>query len=194
MSQENACPICSQGVLEAQQEQNAVTYKGVTKCLPMRFSVCSCCGSETASSTDLRENKRVSNCFKKQVDGFLTGAEVREIRTECWGISQATAANIFGGGPKAFSKYESDDVIQSEAMDKLMRVAHAIPEAFSKLKKLSGEDTRVEQSTVLTVASFEWSETPSEVDNSVLVSPSNPQAMNAITYRSSKNWIYKDVA
>ncbi|MBW6086689.1 hypothetical protein KZ779_20740 [Escherichia coli] len=46
---------------------------------------------------------------------------------------------IWWGGPKAFSKYESDDVIQSEAMDKLMRLAAEVPDAFKRLRELSGE-------------------------------------------------------
>jgi HTH-type transcriptional regulator/antitoxin MqsA len=58
--------------------------------------------------------------FKKEVDGLLTGAQVRALR-ERLGINQSEAAKIFGGGLVAFSKYESDDVSQSEAMDKLLR-------------------------------------------------------------------------
>ncbi|HFV4041962.1 TPA: type II toxin-antitoxin system MqsA family antitoxin, partial [Escherichia coli] len=63
----------------------------------------------------------------------------KKIRTEVWMITQQKASSIFGGGPKAFSKYESDDVIQSEAMDKLMRLAAEVPDAFKRLRELSGE-------------------------------------------------------
>ena len=38
----------------------------------------------------------------------------------------------------AFSKYESDDVAQSEAMDKLLRLAETVPAAFEHLAEQAG--------------------------------------------------------
>ena len=72
--------------------------------------------------------------FKKRVDGLLTGSEVKSLR-ERLGLRQSDAARIFGGGPVVFSKYESDDVAQSEAMDRLLRVATEVPGAFEYLTK-----------------------------------------------------------
>ncbi len=42
-------------------------------------------------------------------------------------LTQKAANEVFGGGPVAFSKYEADDVIQSESMDKLLRLISAHP-------------------------------------------------------------------
>lgn len=53
-------------------------------------------------------------------------------------LSQDDAAEIFGGGPKAFSKYENDDVAQSEAMDKMIRLAAQLPTAFEHLTRIAG--------------------------------------------------------
>ncbi|HFN7502703.1 TPA: type II toxin-antitoxin system MqsA family antitoxin [Escherichia coli] len=139
MRNNNICPVCGVGHLTVEMEYDDVTYKGETKNLPIRFSVCDQCGSETATPVDLRENKRIFNEYKKSIDGLLTGKELKKIRTEVWMITQQKASSIFGGGPKAFSKYESDDVIQSEAMDKLMRLAAEVPDAFKRLRELSGE-------------------------------------------------------
>lgn len=75
--------------------------------------------------------------FKKEVDGLLTGAEVHALR-EKLGLSQAEAAQVFGGGPVAFSKYENDDVAQSEAMDKLLRLAAELPGVFELLSRRAG--------------------------------------------------------
>ena len=72
--------------------------------------------------------------FRKKVDGLLTGSEVRTIRKNLQ-LSQAEAARLFGGGPVAFSKYESDDIAQSEAMDKLLRVASNVPATIEVLRK-----------------------------------------------------------
>jgi HTH-type transcriptional regulator/antitoxin MqsA len=40
---------------------------------------------------------------------------------------------LFGGDPVAFSKYEADDVTQSDAMDKLLRVVSFVPAVFAYL-------------------------------------------------------------
>ena len=118
------CPICGEGMLVLHVEEDAVAYKGVTRTVPSQYKVCTACGSEQADMDDLRVNKRAMQAFKKEVDGLLTGQEVRRIR-ERLGLTQAEAAELFGGGPVAFSKYESDDVMQSEAMDKLLRLANS---------------------------------------------------------------------
>ena len=120
------CPICGEGTLVVHVEEDVMEYHGVTKVIPCQFKVCTACGSEQADAEDMRVNKRTMQAFKKEVDGLLTGQQVRNIR-ERLGLTQAEAAALFGGGPVAFSKYESDDVIQSEAMDKLLRLADAFP-------------------------------------------------------------------
>ncbi|MCW8354879.1 type II toxin-antitoxin system MqsA family antitoxin, partial [Marinomonas pontica] len=55
-----------------------------------------------------------------------------------WGLSQEQAAKVFGGGPVAFSKYEKDDVMQSDSMDRLLRMAEAFPMMLEKLIQDAG--------------------------------------------------------
>lgn len=135
----NQCPICGEGNLQPRVGKNLVEYKGQSEELELQFSLCDACGSEQSDSAQLRTNKRAMVAFKKAVDGLLSGTEVRAIREEL-GLSQAEAAQIFGGGPVAFSKYESDDVSQSEAMDKLLRLAAELPVAFDLLANQAGID------------------------------------------------------
>ena len=129
MKKDLRCPICEEGNLSERVSKNRVNYKGETTELDSHFSVCDSCGSEQANAQQVRMNKRYMIAFKKQVDGLLTGSEVRSVR-ERLGLTQSDAAKIFGGGPVAFSKYESDDVTQSEAMDKLLCVAVEVPEVL----------------------------------------------------------------
>jgi HTH-type transcriptional regulator/antitoxin MqsA len=116
---------------------NAVEYGGSQATLPLQHSLCDHCGSEFATAPQTRANKRAMIAFRKRVDGLLTGAEVRALR-ERFGISQTQAARIFGGGPVAFSKYENDDVMQSDAMDKLLRLVEAVDGAFAYLARRAG--------------------------------------------------------
>lgn len=131
------CPICGNGELQPHVAKNTVEYKERATELDMYFSVCTDCGSEQANAAQTRANKRLMNAFKKTVDGLLTGAEVRTLRSRL-GLNQAEAALIYGGGPVAFSKYETDDVAQSEAMDKLLRLTAELPAAFNLLCRRAG--------------------------------------------------------
>ena len=134
MKKDLRCAICEEGNLLEKVVKNRVDYKGETADLDLYFSVCNCCGSEQANAQQVRTNKRQIVAFKKRVNGLLTGSEVKSVR-EKLGLKQSDASKIFGGGPVAFSKYESDDVTQSEAMDKLLRVAAEVPGTFDYLAK-----------------------------------------------------------
>jgi len=64
---------------------------------------------------------------------MLSGDQISRIRIAL-GLSQREAASLFGGGYNAFNKYESGEVLQSFAMDRLLRLASVIgPEVISLL-------------------------------------------------------------
>ncbi|WOX04717.1 type II toxin-antitoxin system MqsA family antitoxin [Microbulbifer pacificus] len=127
------CPICGEGHLTEQVELEATEYKGEHGSTALHYLLCDVCGSEQAGAKEVRKNKRAVIAFKKKVDGLLSSSEIRELRKN-FNISQSDAAKIFGGGPVAFSKYESDDVMQSESMDKLLRLALSVPGVFEALR------------------------------------------------------------
>lgn len=133
------CPICEEGVLTIREGCNETEYKGVKGSVRFFYEECDACGSEQADASLSLKNKRLMIAFRKRADGLLTGVEVRALR-ERLKLKQSEAACVFGGGPTAFSKYESDDVTQSVAMDKLLRAADALPEAFRHLCKLAGQE------------------------------------------------------
>lgn len=142
MADKEICPICEEGYLEQFIDKNPVEYKGHTTELNSHYSVCDTCGCEQTNATQMRNNKRAMLAFKKEVDGLLTGEEIRRIRL-LLGITQNEAATIFGGGTVAFSKYENNDVAQSVSMDKLLRVVNEVPEAFHVLAKKVGIDRKL---------------------------------------------------
>lgn len=138
MTNKDVCPICEEGHLTHLVDYEDTEYKGEVGTLPLHYSECNACGSEQADAKDVRLNKRAMQAFKKKVDGFLTGAEIVAIR-EKYGLTQKQAANIFGGGPVAFSKYETDDVIQSEPMNNLLIVCRENVDALISLARKAGE-------------------------------------------------------
>ena len=107
-------------------------YKGHKKLLPLHYQLCDACHSDFAGAKEGKLNKRAIMAFRKSVDGLLTGAEICALR-EKYNLTQGQAAKLFGGGPVAFSKYENDDVAQSESMDSLLRLVRRSEVAFLEL-------------------------------------------------------------
>lgn len=135
---EQTCPVCEEGVLLHKQALDKSEYKGVIENIPLFFSECSACGSELADANVARANKREMLAFKKRVDHLLSADEIKLLRKR-YGMTQQQAAKIFGGGPVAFSKYEANDVMQSDSMDKLLRLARKFPVGLAWLAKEAGE-------------------------------------------------------
>ena len=80
----------------------------------------------------------------------LTPLVIRAIREAC-GLSQQEAARVFGGGPKAFEKYEAGEVAPSAAMTRLLLLAAARPDLFKKrtgLPLISDGDAELIRKTV----------------------------------------------
>ncbi|MGC0823087.1 type II toxin-antitoxin system MqsA family antitoxin [Pantoea agglomerans] len=132
MKHYSLCPICGDEKLH--EVQRLVTRKsdGYVKKVPFHASVCESCGCETLTERQALFNKRAMTNFYREADGLLTGEQIKYIRLAL-NLTQAEASTVFGGGKNAFTKYEKGDVTQSCAMDKLIRTANAVPEAFEYL-------------------------------------------------------------
>lgn len=137
MDTQELCPLCGEGHVKVQVEEVESEYKGKKALLPDHFKLCDHCGSDFAGVAEAKLNKRALMAWRKQVDGLLTGTEITALRVQ-YKLTQAQAAQLFGGGPVAFSKYENDDVVQSEAMDTLLRLVRRSPEAFRALQEEKG--------------------------------------------------------
>ncbi len=131
------CPVCGEGHLHSETELVEFEYKNIKKVLTTKYSICNECDSEIASEDDAKFNKRSVTAFHKTVDGLLTGDELKKIR-KVLGITQQQASIIFGGGPNSFTKYENDDVIQSVAMDSLIRLSIDSIDSFDILCRKKG--------------------------------------------------------
>lgn len=128
------CPICEMGTLNTKIEKELHTYKDTSAELDLCYSECDVCYSQTATSIQLRQNKRAMIKFQKEVDGLLSAVDVKYIRSSL-GLSIKDAGAIFGGGPVAFSKYENDDLMQSIPMDSALRLVRSNPSGIRALAK-----------------------------------------------------------
>lgn len=147
MDTKELCPICGEGHVTSHVEMVESEYKGQTTMLPSHYQLCDACHSDFAGASEGKLNKRAIMAFRKSVDGLLTGAEICALRDK-YKLTQGQAAKLFGGGPVAFSKYENDDVSQSESMDSLLRLIRRSEAAFWELvdeKGMSAEFTQEKQ-------------------------------------------------
>lgn len=126
------CPVCESDQLVQIEENVPLTAGDFVREMVMHATECQSCGCSFYTSDQERFNKRQRLAFRKQVEGLLPGEQIRAIRQR-HNLTQKQAAEIFGGGPVAFAKYEADDVAQSQAMDRLIRVFDEIPDVRSRL-------------------------------------------------------------
>jgi HTH-type transcriptional regulator/antitoxin MqsA len=133
------CPICgTSGTFAAELFDGDVKHNGnVLRIQGLERSRCSACNASPVMTDQIRRNQVVIADAKRRSDGLLIGIHIRKIR-ERLGLTQAAAANVFGGGDHAFSKYERGEVIQSFAMDRLLRLAIDIPGVMSALASYDG--------------------------------------------------------
>ena len=100
----------------------------------LEHSECAECGYELILPHQTRRNDARIRDARRDASGLLTSSRIKTIRTKL-GLSQQHIAALIGCGKNAFSKYERGEVTQSAAMDKLLRILDASPEAFDILEK-----------------------------------------------------------
>ncbi|MFI3157268.1 MAG: type II toxin-antitoxin system MqsA family antitoxin [Methylococcaceae bacterium] len=133
----NKCAKCGSSNFDIYIESDDFVRNGQSFNVDVEHSVCHQCGDMVIFSEQIKRNDCVLRDAWRKIDGLLTAQEIVALRNTL-GLTQQDAAKIFGGGPNAFSKYERSEVIQSVAMDKLMRAALAVPGMFIWLKQQAG--------------------------------------------------------
>jgi len=126
----NTCPICETGTLSKQVHTGEIQYRGrAVQVDGLEYSLCDKCGADPVLAKQAKRNQVRFSDAKREIDGLLSSADIRKARRYL-GLTQHAASSIFGGGLNAFSKYERGEVIQSKAMDKLIRVSCRYSDAW----------------------------------------------------------------
>lgn len=126
MATDLTCQVCGEGRLHLDRSACTTQMDGVEYKVPFQTHWCDACGSRLGLNEDLRFNARAMRQVRKKHIGLMTGEEVRACRKSL-GLNQEQAAKLFGGGPVAFSKYENNEVTQSDAMDRLIWLVSKYP-------------------------------------------------------------------
>ncbi len=110
-----------------------VQYKGLSVTFDMPGWYC-VCGEGVVTGKDMDVSDRQLNLLKARAENLVLPGEVRRIRKKL-GLNQQRAGSLLGGGPNAFHKYESGEVLPSKAISNLLRVLEAMPEGLKILSE-----------------------------------------------------------
>ena len=81
---------------------------------------------------DMQVSDRAITVMKARELGVLTPEQIRSVRKRLK-LSQREAGRLIGGGPNAFQKYESGDVLLSKAADTALRLLSNNPKRLEEL-------------------------------------------------------------
>lgn len=126
-----ACPECG-GKMTYRTKTEELEYKGHTTKISTKGWWCASCGEGILDAEALKASERAFLDLKAEVDGLLSPSEVAAIRKRLR-LSQRRAGELLGGGPRAFQKYESGQVMVSAAMSNLLRLLDNDPRRVKEL-------------------------------------------------------------
>lgn len=117
----SCCPFCEEGIFTHKTKDMEYTYKGHSLMIPQPGSYCNICDESILESEDMKATRMDLQAFHSRVDGLLEPKEIRRIRNVL-NLNQKEAANIFGGGHNAFSRYECGELALPKAVSILLQV------------------------------------------------------------------------
>lgn len=127
------CNACGSANATLREEQEYVRYRNGHVSVSLAFCVCNECGHEFIPRDVIKMNDAAIRDAKRSHDGLSTPGDIQRSR-RLLGLTQEEAAEAFGGGANAFSKYERGEVTQSVAMDRLIRLCVNHPELLDEIR------------------------------------------------------------
>lgn len=130
------CPACdSKAKLVHDTRDMPYTYKGESTVIStVTGNFCTACGEVVL---DMNESRRVSDAmrdFTRQVNAAIVDpAFIASVRKKL-ALDQREAAEIFGGGINAFSRYENGKTKPPLALVKLLRVLDRHPDLLNEIR------------------------------------------------------------
>jgi HTH-type transcriptional regulator / antitoxin MqsA len=110
-----------------------LTYKGESITFDQPGWYCDESDEGILVGKDLHISDRMLNRLKARVEGLLEPEDIRRIRKKLH-LTQEVAGLMIGGGPRAFQKYESGDLLPSRAISSALILLDHDPEALTILK------------------------------------------------------------
>ena len=129
------CPACGAAKLVHDTRVLSYTYKGETTTIPaVAGDYCPACGEAVLDAAESARTSAAMLEFNKQVNASIVDPQfIASVRKKLR-IDQREAAEIFGGGVNAFSRYENGKTKPPLALVKLLKVLDRHPDLLDEVK------------------------------------------------------------
>ncbi len=129
------CPSCGAAELIHDTRDISYTYKGETTSIPaVTGDFCPACGEIVLNREHGDHYSEMIGLFQRQVNSaYVDPNYIARIRKKL-DLDQRQAAEIFGGGVNAFSRYENGKTKPPLALIKLLKVLERHPDLLDEIK------------------------------------------------------------
>lgn len=129
------CPVCGAGELVRDTRDLPYAYKGQETILPhVTGDFCPVCDEAIFDVEESRRSMALMLTFNKQVNSALSDTFFIATVRKKLNLDQREAAEIFGGGVNAFSRYETGKTKPPVALVKLLKVLDRHPELLGEVR------------------------------------------------------------
>jgi HTH-type transcriptional regulator/antitoxin MqsA len=129
------CPVCGAAELIHDTRDLPYTYKGETTVIPLvTGDFCSACAESILDAAESNRVMREMRVFSKQVNAAIVDPGfIADVRKKL-DLDQREAAEIFGGGVNAFSRYENGKTKPPLALVKLFKLLDRHPDLLNEVR------------------------------------------------------------
>ena len=128
------CPVCGAAELIHDTRDLPYTYKGETTSIPaVTGEFCPACAESVLDAAESDRVMREMRAFSKQVNAAIVDPKFIAIVRKKLKLDQREAAEIFGGGVNAFSRYENGKTKPPLALVKLLKILDHHPDLLDEV-------------------------------------------------------------
>ena len=129
------CPTCGAAKMVHDTRDMPYTYKGESTIIPsVTGDFCPACDETVLDAGEAVRTSALMLAFNKQVNASIVDPEfITSVRKKLH-LDQREAAEIFGGGVNAFSRYENGKTKPPLALVKLLKVLDRHPDLLAEIK------------------------------------------------------------
>lgn len=129
------CPVCGAAELVHDTRDMPYTYKGETTTLPqVTGDFCPVCAESILDLKETGRTMRLMGEFNKQVNAAIVDPSFISGVRKKLELDQREAAEIFGGGVNAFSRYENGKTKPPLALVKLLKLLDRHPDLLEEVR------------------------------------------------------------
>jgi HTH-type transcriptional regulator/antitoxin MqsA len=131
------CPSCAAAELVYDTRDIPYTYKGESTLIPaVTGEFCPACDESILAVEESRRTMSLMLEFNKQVNASIVDPDfIANVRKKL-ALDQREAAEIFGGGVNAFSRYENGKTKPPLALVKLFKLLDRHPDLLSEVRTI----------------------------------------------------------